>query len=54
MPDKKRRFAIALSFPGEHRRFVRNVAERLAQVLGKSRVFFDEWHAAEIEAVAPT
>src|SRR3989304_1308117 len=43
-----RRFAIGLSFPGEHRRLVRNVAIRLADELGKARVFFDEWHEAEL------
>ena len=29
-----RRFAIALSFPGEHKRFVKNVATHLAKELG--------------------
>ena len=43
-----RRFAVALSFPGEHRRFVRNIAERLAEELGKERVFFDEWYEQEL------
>ena len=42
------RFAIALSFPGEHRRFVRNVLERLAEILGRDRVFYDEWYEAEL------
>jgi hypothetical protein len=42
------RFDIALSFPGEHRRFVKNVATRLGQVLGKQRVFYDEWYEAEL------
>ena len=39
-----RNFAIALSFPGEHRRFVKRVATCLAEVFGRKRVFFDEWH----------
>lgn len=43
-----RRFAVALSFPGEHRRFVRNVANRLAEELGSERVFFDEWYESRI------
>ena len=43
-----RRFAVALSFPGEHRRFVRSVARRLADELDRDRVFFDEWYAAEL------
>lgn len=42
------RFDIALSFPGEHRRFVRNVADRLAEELGQDRVFYDEWYEAEL------
>lgn len=49
MPRRKRRFAVALSFPGEHRRFVRNVANSLAKSLGKARVFFDEWYEAELK-----
>lgn len=47
----KKRFAVALSFPGEHRRFVRNVANALASELGKERVFFDEWYGAELAGV---
>lgn len=46
--NNTRRFAVALSFPGEHRRFVRNVAERLSEKLGKTRVFFDEWYEHEL------
>ncbi len=43
-----RRFAVALSFPGEHRRFVKNVAHRLVEVLGEHSVFYDEWYEAEL------
>lgn len=43
-----RRFAIALSFPGEHRRFVKSVATQLIEILGKDRVFYDEWFEAEL------
>ena len=39
---------IALSFPGEHRQFVRNVAKALAEKLGRERIFFDEWYEAEL------
>ena len=45
---ERRRFAIAVSFPGEHRRFVRNVVNRLAEVLGRDRVFYDEWYESEL------
>ncbi|HXF39330.1 MAG TPA: TIR domain-containing protein, partial [Blastocatellia bacterium] len=46
-----RRFAVALSFPGEHRRFVKSVASRLAEVLGENRVFYDEWYEAELVGI---
>ena len=43
-----RRFLVALSFPGEKRDFVRDVAECLGEALGRKRVFFDEWYEAEL------
>ncbi len=43
-----RRFAVALSFPGKHRRFVRNVADELKKELGEGRVFFDDWYRTEL------
>lgn len=43
-----KRFCVALSFPGEHRRFVRNVANKLAEALGHRWVFFDEWYQTEL------
>lgn len=46
--SQSRRFAIAVSFPGEHRRFVKNVVDRLAEILGRERVFYDEWYEAEL------
>jgi hypothetical protein len=42
-----RRFAIALSFPGEHRAFVADVAGRLASDFGKDRVLYDKYYEAE-------
>jgi len=42
-----RRFAIALSFPGEHRAFVKEVAEHLAAIFGQERVLYDKYHEAE-------
>jgi len=48
---ESRRFAIAVSFPGEHRRFVLNVVEQLAEALGRDRIFFDEWYNAELVGV---
>nr|VFJ60817.1 MAG: TIR domain-containing protein [Candidatus Kentron sp. FW] len=43
-----KRFAIALSFPGEHRAFVREIAEHLAELLGKERIFYDDWYEADL------
>ena len=42
-----RRFEIALSFPGEHRDFVQEVADRLAAKLGEARVLYDKFHEEE-------
>ncbi|MBS0587296.1 MAG: TIR domain-containing protein [Proteobacteria bacterium] len=43
-----KRFQVALSFPGEHRNYVSQVAEVLAESLGKDKVFYDQWHTAEL------
>ncbi len=48
MPARKRRFAIALSFPGQHRAFARGVAAHLAEALGRKRVFYDDWYTPEL------
>jgi hypothetical protein len=37
-----------LSFPGEHRDFVLQVAEVLAETLSRDRVFYDRWHEVEL------
>ena len=42
------RFHVALSFPGEHRTFVRQVAEALARKLTRDRVFYDDWYEVEL------
>lgn len=44
----KNRFHVALSFPGEHRHFVLDVAKALAEKLPRDRVFYDEWYEAEL------
>ena len=41
------RFRIALSFPGEHRDFVEQVATRLADRVGRDRVLYDKYYEAE-------
>ncbi|PWJ89525.1 TIR domain-containing protein [Mesorhizobium loti] len=43
-----RRFRVALSFPGEHRPFVRAVAEHLKNDLGHDSVFYDNDYVAEL------
>lgn len=45
------RFRVALSFPGEHRRFVAEVAEYLARKLGRDEVFYDQWYEAELARI---
>lgn len=46
MPQK--RFQVALSFPGEKRDYVVQVADALAAALGKEKVFYDQWYTAEL------
>jgi tetratricopeptide (TPR) repeat protein len=43
----KRRFRVALSYPGEHRARVENIANALAASLGRNQILYDRWHAAE-------
>lgn len=43
-----KRFWVALSFPGEHRNYVHQVANALAEKLGQDKVFYDQWHTAEL------
>ena len=43
-----KRFAVALSFPGEYRQFVGKVAEGLAKPYGKERVLYDEYLEGEL------
>ncbi len=42
-----KRFRIALSFAGEHRPFVAQVAEILAAQLGKDKILYDKYYEAE-------
>lgn len=43
-----KRFRVALSFPGEKRGFVREVAAALAGVLGQDKVLYDDYLTAEL------
>lgn len=47
-PELGKRFAVALSFPGEHRKLVKTVADALAKQLGRERVFYDTYYSAEL------
>ncbi len=51
MSINAKRFQVALSFPGEHRAYVSQVAEILAMTLGKEKVFYDEWYTAELAQI---
>lgn len=41
------RFEVALSFPGEHREYVKEVAAHLATTFDEERVLYDHYHDAE-------
>ncbi len=43
-----KRFRVALSFPGERREFLAEVANNLARRLGRERVFYDKYYEAEL------
>lgn len=43
-----KRFQVALSFPGEHRKYVEEVAQLLAKELGEEVVFYDNWYKHEL------
>ena len=47
-PQAPRRFAIALSFPGERRPFVEQVADELIKRLAREKVFYDRNFEAEL------
>ena len=42
-----KRFRVALSFPGENREFVQQVAENLAKPLGRDRILYDRYYEHE-------
>ena len=44
---KAKRFKIALSFPGEYRCLVRDIAQRLSKTYSEESILFDEFHSAE-------
>ncbi|MFA4956869.1 MAG: TIR domain-containing protein [Candidatus Methanoperedens sp.] len=46
--ETRKRFDVALSFPGEHRNLVKTVADILAKQLDRERVFFCDYYEAEL------
>ena len=52
MPTAARRFQVALSFPGEHRPLVEQVAGCLANRVGNEKaIFYDMYHQAELSGI---
>lgn len=48
MPEPaRRRFRVALSFPGEHRNRVESIAILLTQHIARQQILYDRWHSAE-------
>lgn len=47
-PLSSRRFKVALSFPGERRPYVKEVANGLSQALGRDNVFYDEYYEPDL------
>ena len=45
---RQHRFAVALSFPGEHRSYVKRVAQELARELGPAACFYDRNYEAQL------
>ncbi|MBZ0098581.1 MAG: TIR domain-containing protein, partial [Taibaiella sp.] len=43
-----KRFKVALSFPGEKREFIEQVAEYLAKEYGRRHIFYDMYHKVEL------
>jgi hypothetical protein len=48
MDISKQHYRVALSFPSEHRTFVKKIAELLASELTRNKVFYDQWYEAEL------
>ena len=46
-----RRFAVAVSFPGEHRKLVIDTVNCLASELGKRNIFYDDWYTAQLARI---
>ena len=47
----RRKYRVALSFPGECRKFVEQVARHLAHEFGRAAVFYDQFHRAKTSVI---
>lgn len=45
---RRHRFQVALSFPGEHRGYVKDVADELAKKLGPNACFYDQYYESQL------
>jgi len=45
---KNKKFKVALSFPGEKRKYVKAVADKLIDEIGEETVFYDNFYEAEL------
>lgn len=48
MPKYQKRFRVALSFPGEKREFILQVAEILSSLFGREGILYDDYFTAEL------
>ncbi|MGH9144771.1 MAG: S8 family serine peptidase [Vicinamibacterales bacterium] len=46
--DRKKRFAVALSYPGERREYVQMVVRELRRTFSRAEIFYDRFHQAEL------
>lgn len=47
MKNKQKRFRVALSFPGEYRKIIKGIANKLTTHFPKDEILYDEFHSAE-------
>jgi hypothetical protein len=47
-PDQKKRFAVALSYPGERREYVQRVVGELRRTFSRAEIFYAPFHQGEL------
>ena len=45
--ESTKRFRVALSFTGEKRAYIAQVAEQLAAIFGQDSILYDKYHEAD-------